>query len=465
VASGRILVVDDDPKQSGLLREMLMFEGYEVEAASSAAQAISLAQARPFQAILSDLRMPDMDGIALARKIKEILPEAPFVIMTAHGTVDTALQAMRGGVYDYILKPVHARDLVATLEKAFEVTALKAENRTLKDRIAAVALGDSIVFGSKKMEEVLEVVRTVAKSEATVLIRGESGTGKELVANALRHASQRALGPFVKVNCAAIPATLLEDELFGHEKGAFTDAKGDRKGRFELAHGGTIFLDEIGDLPAALQVKLLRVLQERCFERIGGTKTVHVDVRLIAATHKDLETAIKTGEFRQDLYYRLNVIAIHLPALRERSEDVLKLATHFLAKFNAKNQKAFKGFSPEAQRTLTSYRWPGNVRELENAVERAVVLGAGEWIEPAHLPAHMGGTPRGRRDFVAEFFETDLTLEGLEQELIRRALERTGWNQSKAARLLGLTRRTLQYRIEKYEIARPGELDRPTAAP
>ncbi len=454
---GKILVVDDDPNQSAVLREILTFEGFSVHAATSALQTLQLVRRDSPQIVLTDLRMPDMDGLELSRKIREIAPETTIIIMTAHGTVDTALQAMKEGVYDYILKPINSKELIATLDKALELMRLKTENRTLKERIEEAKLEDRIIFASKKMEELLDLVKTVAKSEATVLVRGESGTGKELIANAIHAYSNRRGGPFVKVNCAAIPENLLEDELFGHEKGAFTDAQRQRKGKFELAQGGTIFLDEIGDMPPTLQVKILRVLQERQFERVGGTETVVVDVRLIAATNRDLEELIREGEFREDLYYRLNVIPIFLPPLRERRDDIPKLAMHFLQKFNRKNEKSFRGFSPEAMQLLTAYPWPGNVRELENAIERAVVLGSGEEIRPEHLPLNVRGAPPAQEDLVARLLESDLSLDDLERKLIERALQRTNGNQSKAAKMLGLTRRTLQYRVEKYNIRRPGE--------
>jgi DNA-binding NtrC family response regulator len=455
---GKILIVDDDPNQSAVLRDILTFEGFLAETAGSAIETIATVRRDPPQVIVSDLRMPDMDGLELYRKVREVAPETTYIIMTAHGTVDTALQAMKEGVYDYILKPINARDLIATIEKALELVRLRSENRTLKERIEEVAVDHRIVFASKKMEEAMELVKTVAKSDATVLVRGESGTGKELIANAIHSYSNRRNAPFVKVNCAAIPETLLEDELFGHERGAFTDAQRQRKGKFELAHGGTIFLDEIGDMPPALQVKILRVLQERQFERVGGTETIHVDVRLLTATNRDLEKAIREGEFREDLYYRLNVIPIHLPPLRERREDIPKLAVHFLQKFNRKNEKAFRAFSTDAMQLLVNYAWPGNVRELENAVERAVVLGEGEEVRPEHLPAALRGPAPTSDDVIARLLDSpDLSLDELERKLIERALERTSGNQSKAAKLLGLTRRTLQYRVEKYNIRKPGE--------
>jgi two-component system response regulator AtoC len=434
-ASGKILIVDDDPNQSGILRDILTFEGFTVQAATSAEQAIAAVRRDPPQVILSDLRMPDMDGLELFRRVRSESPEIMFVIMTAHATVDTALQAMKEGVTDYITKPINSRELVKTLEKALELQSLKRENKTLKEKIEEAKIEDRIVFASKKMEEVLELVKTVARSEATVLIRGESGTGKELIANAIHAYSNRRQGPFVKVNCAAIPENLLEDELFGHEKGAFTDAQRQRKGKFELAHGGTIFLDEIGDMPPPLQVKILRVLQERQFERVGGSDVIHVDVRLIAATNRDLEELIREGEFREDLYYRLNVIPIFLPPLRERRDDIVKLAMHFLQKFNRKNEKSFAGISQPAMQILVQYPWPGNVRELENLKTAA--------------PSN--------EDAIDRLFETELSLDDLERELIHKALERTSWNQSKAAKLLKLTRRTLQYRMEKYNLRRPGE--------
>jgi DNA-binding NtrC family response regulator len=456
VARGKILVVDDDPNQSGVLRDILTFEGFAVQAATSAEQAIAGVRRDPPQVVLSDLRMPDMDGLELARRLREVAPEVMFVIMTAHATVDSALQAMKEGVYDYILKPINSRELIATLEKALELQSLKRENKTLKEKIEDASLEERIVFASRKMEQVLDLVRTVARSEATVLIRGESGTGKELIANAIHSYSNRRAGPFVKMNCAAIPENLLETELFGHERGAFTDAQRQRKGKFELASGGTIFLDEIGDMPPALQVKILRVLQERQFERVGGAETVKVDVRLIAATNRDLEEAIREGEFREDLYYRLNVIPIVLPPLRERRDDILKLAMYFLVKFNKKNEKSFGGIAPAAQALLLHYSWPGNVRELENVMERAVVLGHGPDIAPEHLPANLAGGAPSNEDVIERLFETELSLDDLERELIQKALERASWNQSKAAKLLKLTRRTLQYRMEKYNIRKPG---------
>jgi DNA-binding NtrC family response regulator len=456
MAHGKILIVDDDPNQSGVLRDILTFEGFNVHAANTADQALAAVRKDPPQVVLSDLRMPDLDGLELFRRVREIQPDAMFLIMTAHATVDSALQAMKEGIHDYILKPINSHELIERLEKALEVQSLRRENKALKEKIEEAKIEDRIIFGSKKMEEVLDLVKTVAKSEATVLIRGESGTGKELIANAVHSYSNRRAGPFIKVNCAAIPENLLEDELFGHEKGAFTDAQRQRKGKFEMANGGTIFLDEIGDMPPSLQVKILRVLQERQFERVGGSETVRVDVRLIAATNRDLEEAIREGEFREDLYYRLNVIPVLLPPLRERREDVVKLASHFLQKFNKKNEKHFTGISQAAHALLVGYPWPGNVRELENALERAVVLGNGTEIQPEHLPAGLKGAAPSGEDLIERLFETDLSLDDLERELIQKALERASWNQSKAAKLLKLTRRTLQYRMEKYNIRRPG---------
>jgi len=334
--------------------------------------------------------------------------------------------------------------------QALEFRRLKRENKELKAQVAGRSLEERIVGRARSFVEMLELAKTAAESEATILIRGESGTGKELVAELIHKGSPRAKGPFVKVNCAAIPEPLLEAELFGHEKGAFTDAKKQRRGRFEAANGGTIFLDEIGEMTPNLQVKLLRVLQERELERLGGSETIPLDIRLVAATNRDLEAMIKDGDFREDLYYRINVITLTLPPLRDRRGDIPLLAEHFLATFNQKNKKSFRGFSPEAIELLSAHGWPGNVRELENVVERAVVLGRGELVLREHLPAAIAAHEAPREDLVARVLETGISLDDLERELIVKALAQTGSNVSKAARLLGLTRRMLQYRMEKY---------------
>jgi two-component system response regulator HydG len=457
--NGSVLIVEDDRHQANALKGHLELEGLVVATTNDGQSALRKLEQQEWDIVLSDLRLPDMDGLEIFRRARESKGEdaAAFVILTAFGTVQSAREALKAGVFDYLTKPVDASELAVLVDKALEFRRLKRENKELKAQVAERTLDERIVGHSSVFTDMLELARTAAGSEATILIRGESGTGKELVAELIHQGSPRAKGPFVKVNCAAIPEPLLEAELFGHEKGAFTDAKKQRKGRFEAANGGTIFLDEIGEMTPPLQVKLLRVLQERELERLGGSETIPLDVRVVAATNRDLEAMIREQDFREDLYYRINVITLVLPPLRDRRGDIPLLAEYFLTRFNAKNKKSFRGFSPEALDRLVSHGWPGNVRELENVIERAVVLGRGELILPEHLPAIISNREVPDDDIVGRVLESGISIDDLERELIKKALGQTGGNVSKAARLIGLTRRTLQYRMEKWGISKAAE--------
>ena len=456
----RLLVVEDIKVQALHLRRLLEKEGHEVTVCADAEEATALLAGRDFDLVFADLNLAaDEDGLALFSRVRAQLGDEapPFVILTAYGTAQLARRAIKAGVDDFLSKPVHATELEACIKNALEHQRLRRENRALSQAVRSRQVAERLIGNSRPFLAMLELARAAAGSEATILIRGESGTGKELVADFVHAASPRAGGPLVKVNCGAIPAPLLEAELFGHERGAFTDASEARLGRFELAQGGTLFLDEIGDLPLPLQVKLLRVVQARAVERLGGQgEVIPLDVRLVAATHHDLEAMVRKGTFREDLYYRINVITIQAPPLRERRGDLELLAEAFRLRFNERDKRAFKGFSPEALEALRRHDWPGNVRELENAVERAVALGRGERLELEHLPPAVrqgAARPRGG-DLAARLLDTGLGLEDVERLLITRALEAAGGNVSRAARQLGLTRRTLQYRMGRDEGAR-----------
>ena len=461
----RVLIVEDETAQARALQALLEFEGHDVRTCDDGASALEVAR-QGCEIILSDLRLPDMDGLEIFRRVREALgEEAPtFVILTAYGTVESAREALKAGVFDYLTKPVNQTELTFMVKNVLDQRRLRRENRELSREVGRLSIQERLIGQAPGFLSTLELARNAARSEATILIRGESGTGKELVAELIHATSPRAAGPFVRVNCAAIPETLLEAELFGHERGAFTDARKARKGRFELASGGTIFLDEIGEMTPALQVKLLRVLQERRQERLGGQgQEIPLDIRLVAATNRDLEKMVAQGEFREDLYYRINVITIELPPLRQRPGDVELLARRFCARFTQKNAKAFQGLSPEALARLDAHDWPGNVRELENVIERAVVLGQGEWIRPEHLfelQERPGGPPAGAspassaQELIDCLLQEHVTLEGFEEELIRQALQRSAGNVTQAGRLLGLSRRTMQYRMGKHEIER-----------
>jgi len=448
----RILVVDDERLAAEALRNNLLLEGYTADTAGSPSDALGALTRRPYAIVVSDFRMAEMSGIELCDEVRRLYPDTDVVILTAYGTIENAVEAVKRGAYDYLTKPVDTERLFTLLRHILEVHRLRDENRELKEQIDAERQTTRLIGSSPKMVEVMEVIRTVAPTEATVLVRGESGTGKELVASAIHQLSPRAKQPLVKVNCAAIPETLLEDELFGHERGAFTGAHAQRKGRFEAAHRGTIFLDEIGEMAPAVQAKLLRVLQEREFERVGGSDTIPVDVRIITSTNRNLEEAVRDGKFREDLYYRVNVVPIFLPPLRERREDIAVLAGHFLERFAHRNRKAFEGLTPRAQEKLLAYNWPGNVRELENCIERSVVMVPGGFIDAKDITLNPDITGIAHDDIASQLVTEGFSVEDFEQKLIEASLQKTGGNQSRAADLLGLTRRTLQYRIEKYNI-------------
>jgi len=445
----RILIVDDEPAQLELVGGFLRKRGFDVTLAADGTQALARVRREPADLVLTDQKMPGLSGLELIEAVRARNPETAVIVMTAYGTIETAVAAIKAGATDYLTKPLNLDELLHRVHQVREHQRLLVENRELRQALAERHRVEGILGESGRMQEVLSLVRRVAPSDATVLIRGESGTGKELIAKAIHYASPRAEGPLVRVNCAALPETLLESELFGHERGAFTGAVASRKGRFELAHGGSLFLDEIGDLPLHLQVKLLRVLQEREIERLGSSRPLPVDVRLLAATHRDLEALVRGGRFRDDLYYRINVVTVALPPLRERREDIPLLVEHFVSAFAAKNGKAIRGLTREARDALLRYDYPGNVRELENVIERAVVLTRDDVIGPEDLPLSLVDpipeTPEG-----ADERGLPAAVEGLERRMIRDALARTGGVQTAAAELLGISERVLRYKLRKY---------------
>ena len=456
----RILVVDDEPPQLEILRLILGSEGYEVATAASGRGALAALRRQTFDLVLTDLKMPDLSGIALLEEILREQPGTCVVLMTAHGSIDSAVEAMRKGAFDYLTKPVDREVLLLAVSRAVERTRLVSENRRLREELRARFRVENLVGAHGSMQEVFRIVHKVARSSSTVLIYGESGTGKELVARAIHVTSERRDRPFAAVSVAALPETILEAELFGYEKGAFTGADARKIGHFEQASGATLFLDEIGELKRDLQVKLLRVLQERELIRVGGTEPVPVDVRVVAATNRDLEREVREGRFREDLFYRLNVIPIALPPLRDRRTDIPLLVDHFLAK-HAEPGRA-RRIAPEALLALVAWSWPGNVRELESVVERTLLLAEGDLIRLDDLPAAVRMRGSGVAAFLPiEIPDAGLDLERLECDLIKGALEKAGGNVTRAARLLGLSRRTLQYRLEKIQ----GAPDSAAAAP
>ena len=443
----RILVVDDEANARTALAELLRDEGYQVETAADGFKALpKLADFSP-DLVLTDLKMPGLDGMELMRRSRELDPERAVVMMTAFGAIETAVTAMREGAADYLTKPLDMGELSLVLERALERRRLRAETSQLRQRLAERHRIKSIVGQSPAMQSVFDVIMQVAPSRASVLITGESGTGKELVAAAIPEHSPRSAKPFVKLHCAALAETLLESELFGHERGAFTGAVSRRDGRFQQADGGTLFLDEIGEISPALQVKLLRFLQEHEFQRVGSGQTVKVDVRVIAATNRNLLERVKQGQFREDLYYRLNVVAIEVPALRDRPSDIPLLASHFLAKYARENDKQVIGFEDDALLRLTRYPWPGNVRELENAVERAVVVARGERVRLQDLAQTVVTTEASPGVPVIP----GAKLAEIERYAILKTLEMTGGSTSRAAEVLGLSTRTIQYRLHEYQ--------------
>jgi two-component system response regulator AtoC len=448
-----ILVVDDEEPIRQVLTEVLSGHGYVVRTASDGEEALKELAAHDYDAIVTDVRMPRMDGLSLVRAIQQTAPDAPVIVMSAYGSHDLALEAMKAGAYDYLGKPFRPDEVLLVLRKAEERERLRAENRRLRREIEASRGRSAIIAESPSMKEVMRVVGKVAPARTTVLITGESGTGKELVARAVHELSPRKAGPFVAVNCGAIPDQLIESELFGHAKGAFTGAQSAKRGLFEEADSGTLFLDEIGDLPLQLQVSLLRALQEGEIRRVGDARSIKVDVRVLAATHRDLAQHVAQGKFREDLFYRLNVLALKLPPLRDRPEELPVLAERFIAQHAERLAIPRKALSPEALALLQHWRWPGNVRELENALERALVLSEGAEIDPAALPDEIRGARKASGPPETPS-EGDLSVKraqrALEADLIRRALERTGGNRSRAAELLDLSPRALLYKIREY---------------
>ena len=455
-SKGRIVVIDDEVNAAAALETLLKEDGYEVARAHDARTGLQLLEKVAPDLVLTDLRMPGMDGIELLAKIKELRPETMVIVMTAYGTVKTAVKAMKLGAEDYLGKPIDVEELEVVLQKALERKGLLAEARSLRERLEHKYKLDNLVGESPEMLSVFKTIRQVAASSASVLLLGESGTGKELFAQALHQTSPRRQKPFVKVACAALPETLLESELFGHEKGSFTGAIFTRAGRFEAADGGTLFLDEIGDITPTVQVKLLRFLEEREFERVGGNKTFKVDVRIVAATHRDLKKKLEDGSFREDLYYRLNVIEIHIPALRERPGDIPLLAHHFLRKYADANSKDIRGIGDDVMALLLAHPWPGNVRELENAMERAVVLSDGTELLPNHFPTlrRAAGDEAGRTPSQTSSLGVRIPgspLADLEREAILRTLEAVGGSTSKAAAILDISARKIQYKLKEYQ--------------
>ena len=443
---GRVLIVDDEANARAALGEILRDEGYATETAADGFKALGKLEEFSPDVILTDLKMPGLDGMAFMEKARAAVPGAVFVVMTAFGTIHGAVDAVKRGAENYLTKPLEPEAVTAVIERAMEKARLFHETRALRDRLRERNVAGHIVSADPKMQAILELVSQVGPSRASVLITGESGTGKELVAEALHAASPRAKQPFVRLHCAALAESLLESELFGHERGAFTGAVARREGRFKQADGGTLFLDEIGEIPPGTQVKLLRFLQERAFERVGGNETVRVDVRILAATHKDLRAEIKKGSFREDLFYRLNVVSVEIPPLRERRGDILPLVEFFLARYAEENGKQITGFTQAAATRLTAYGWPGNVRELENAVERAVVLCDAPEIDARHLPPSV--VPLTDREGPPPV--PGSTIADLERYAILKTLEACAGSTSKAALILGVSTRKIQYKLHQY---------------
>jgi DNA-binding NtrC family response regulator len=450
VTRSRILVVDDDAESRGVVAEALRAEGYEVETAQGGRTALALGRERVFDVVVSDIRMPDLDGLLLLRGLREATPEVSVILMTAFGTVEAALEAIKDGAYDYVSKPLHLEELILTVRRAIEQRRLVRENQQFRETLQDRYYLGNIVGVSSPMLDVFKLIGRVAPTRSTVLITGESGTGKEIVARALHFNGPRASGPFVTIDCAGLAESLLESELFGHVRGAFTGAIAARQGLFETGHGGTVFLDEVGNIGPSIQAKLLRVLELQEIKPVGGNESVRIDVRLIAATNKDLQVEVRESRFREDLFYRLNVVSIHLPPLRERREDIPALAHHFLRKYAEANGKSIGGFAPETLARLEAYAWPGNVRELENAIERAVAVSAQPVLLPDDLPAYLT-TPAGTSGGAGGREHPALTsLDDTIQRHITRVLAATDGNKKRAAEILGVDRRTLYRMLERY---------------
>ena len=447
----KILIVDDEPSHRLMLSAHLK-SGYDISEASDGLQAMEAVKKQFFNLVLMDIRMPGMDGLEALRQIKAISPGIVVFIMTAFESVETAREALRQGASDYIVKPVDAEELLANIEREFAYSALQRENTLLKERLGEQFAESNIIARSPKMQEVLENIALIAPSDATVLILGASGTGKELVANLIHERSTRAKKPFIKLHCAALTEALLESELFGHEKGSFTGATEQKPGRFELANGGSFFLDEVGEMSPTTQVKLLRVLQEQQFERVGGTESITVDTRIIAATNKELGKEVEANRFREDLYYRLNVVPIQLPPLRDRKEDIPPLAEYFLKFYREKNHREIEQLLPEALDLMMRYDWPGNVRELENTIERGVIIARSEYLTPDELPPNIRQIAESTTGYDSEVTVGN-TLKEMEKEFIAQTLASVAGNRTRTAKLLGITRKTLQNKIREYKLA------------
>ena len=457
--TARILVVDDERSMRELLAIVLRRDGHEVFVAENGRSAIELLEKEPMELLISDVKMPDVSGVQVLAAAQRVNPEIIGIMITAYASTDTAVEALRLGAYDYLSKPFNVDELKLKVAKALERKRLQQENALLKRALQDTHQFSNIIGRSPAMEAVFQLVRTIAPTASTVLISGESGTGKELVARAIHFNSPRKDRPFVALNCGALPETLLESELFGHVRGAFTGADSNKKGLVEVAEKGTVFLDEIGEMSPMVQVKVLRVLQERKFRRLGGTEETDADIRIIAATNRDLSKLVAEGKFREDLFYRINVIPVHLPPLRERVEDVPLLAEHFLAKYAAQMRRKISGLSPEAMRRLQEYSWPGNIRELENAIERAVALETGQLIEVTSLPEHVqngvlrtGGGDGNNGVVLDSGFHLEQHVEEIEREYISEALRRAGGVKSRAAELLGMSFRSFRYYMKKYNL-------------
>lgn len=452
---GSILIVDDEKLQRDILTTILRGAGYDTAEAPGAREALELLGKREFDLILTDLKMQGQSGLDLLEQVMADDPQQCVIMMTAHGTIDSAVGAIKRGAFDYLEKPLERENLLLTLRRAFERITLVRENRVLQKRVAAIERIPSIIGEHPKMQEVYRVVTKIAATSSTVLIYGESGTGKELVARAIHDRSSRTRQPFMAINCAAIPETLIESELFGHEKGSFTGANAREIGILEAANGGTVFLDEIGEMNVAMQAKLLRAIQEKEIRRVGGKVNLPLDVRIISATNRDLEQEIKKGAFREDLFYRLNVIRIVLPPLRERGSDIAALADFFIAKYRQSTGIQVEGIAKPALKLLMNYSWPGNVRQLESVIERAVLMAEGSIIQPDDLPAEIGASALQGGVVPFELPPDGINFEEMERALIIKAMERADWVIGKAAPLLGLSYKTLQYRLDKHGIAKP----------
>ncbi len=457
-----VLIVEDDVSLLEVLARFLTREGFEVETASDAETALGKMSERVFDVVLCDIQLPDRSGIEVLQEIKRLFPHTIILMMTAFSSIDSAVEAVRQGAEDYLSKPLQLHDVRMRIERALERRRLETRVADLEQQLAERYCFGNIIGRSKPMQELFRTLERVARSSATVLLVGRTGTGKELVARAIHYNSPRAKGPFVDINCGALPTELLESELFGHVRGAFTGATESRPGLFETAHGGTLFLDEVDALKPDLQVKLLRALQEKVIRRVGGRENIPVDVRIIAATNQDLEAAVRRGEFREDLYYRLNVVALYLPELRERREDIPLLVEHFLRQYARENNQPVRRFSNEAMRLLMSYSWPGNVRELQNAVQYALTMSSEPVLTIRDLPPHISGiTPMERRESPER---EPRTLEEVERRHILRVLEETGGNHTRAAEILGIDRRTLYRKLAKYNIPLESSLRRDQTA-